>query len=312
MIGQATRILRHMGPSGLVAALVRSGRAAIARDLFGQRFVRRRIYDYEMWLDTRDRGISRTLILFGRRELEHRVMLEMLMKPGMIIFDIGANIGYYALMEHRLLRGSGKIIAIEPSQANANLLRRNLALNRIDDVTVLEAAVSDTDGDRDFYLAPESNLNTFHPDPQRSQAMRTVTVATTTLPALAKKYGAPNLVRMDVEGHEVEVLDGAMTEIEARRMSPSIIFEVHRRRYGPNHDFAKTLRRLFAAGYRVPLVGSSQESGTLALRERGYVASEPIRTDFMTRAIFRDIRPDDAIDLICTSGGVRTVVLARD
>ena len=310
MIARAAHIIRHKGVSGLVSAAASDMSAAIARDLLGRRFVRRRIYDYEMWLDTTDRGISRTLILFGQRELEHRRMLQLILKPGMTVFDIGANIGYYVLMENRLMGGTGKILAIEPSHQNAELLQRNLQLNDARNVTVLEAAVSDEPGTRDFFLAEESNLNTFHPAPQRKGALRTVAVKTTTLTSLAKEHGAPDLIRMDVEGHEVEILDAALPEIEAGRMAPMVIFEVHRRRYSPTHDFEQTLARLFAAGYTVPYVGSSQEEGTKLIESRGYRGDEPIETDFMTRVIFRDIKLKDATDFICHTGGVRTVVLA--
>jgi hypothetical protein len=89
-----------------------------------------------------------------------------------------------------------------------------------------------------------------------------------------------------------------------------LIFEVHRDRYSREHDFERTLRNLFACGYRVSYMGSSQQSGTEKLRALGYASSEEIRTDFMRRAIFQDIAEDDAIEIICRIGGARTVVLS--
>ena len=56
---------------------------------------------------TQDRGISRTLLLFGKRELEHRIMLQEIVKEGSRIFDIGANIGYYAVMEALMVGKEG-------------------------------------------------------------------------------------------------------------------------------------------------------------------------------------------------------------
>lgn len=65
----------------------------------GQRYVTRRIHGYRMILDLQDPGLSRGLMLFRTRELDHKVMLERFVRPGMQIFDIGGNIGYYPLME---------------------------------------------------------------------------------------------------------------------------------------------------------------------------------------------------------------------
>lgn len=309
MLRSAARIVRHKGIGVLFSASANLGRAAVARSFLGKRFIRKQVYDYKMWLDTHDPGISRTLILFGERELEHRWLMEQLVRPGMTVFDIGANIGYYVLMEHRLLKGTGRIVALEPSPQNAALLHRNLELNGTTNVTFLPAACSDVVGQRDFFIAAESNLNSFHPDSARVFT-NTVRVETTTLPQLAAKFGAPNLLRMDVEGHEVEILNAMMPEVASGRMRPVVIFEVHRRRYSPEHDFEKTLRGLFALGYRVTIVGSSMEEGTERIRALGYRPGRSFRTDFMTRTIFRDIKDEDAVSLICRTGGVRTVVLS--
>jgi FkbM family methyltransferase len=301
--------IRYVGVLGLLGTLFHRLRAAIARDVLNRRLIRRRVYDYEMLLDTRDRGISRTLIVFGRRELEHRILLQELVRPGMTIFDIGANIGYYALMESRFLNGAGHIVAIEPSVENARLLRANLCLNGVTDVTVLEAAVSDVEGERDLHLSPFSNLHSFHLL-EAAPGARSIRVRTTSIPALAREFGAPDLIRMDVEGHEVEILNGLIPALQPGTLAPTIIFEVHRSRYSAEHDFSRTLRSLFANGYRVSRLGSSQDSGTTRLRQLGYRGGAPITTDFTTRVIFRDIEPEHAVSVICETGGARTVVLA--
>jgi FkbM family methyltransferase len=303
------RLIGYVGVAGLAGVVYHGLRAAVARNVLGRRHIRRRIHDYDMLLDTRDRGISRTLILFGRRELEHRVMLQELIRPGMTIFDVGANIGYYVLMESRLLRGSGHIVAVEPCADNAGLLRRNLALNRVTAVTVVEAAVSDAEGRRELQLSPFSNRHSFHPVASQSDH-RSTRVRTTTVVALAREFGPPDLIRMDVEGHEVEILDALVPAIQPGALAPTIVFEVHRTRYSSDHDFSRTLRLLFEQGYRVALMGSSQASGTRRLMELGYRGGAPIPTDFTTRVIFRDIHPDHATDIICRTGGARTVVLA--
>jgi hypothetical protein len=171
--------------------------------------------------------------------------------------------------------------------------------------------VSDVEGDREIFLMAESNLNSFHADPDGRKPVARHRVSTTTVPAMAGKWGAPDLIRMDVEGHEVEILNAVLPEVATGKMSPTVVFEVHRRRYGPEHDFEKTLRGFFAQGYRVPWIGSSDESGTKRIVGMGYRPGESFHTDFMTRTLFENVDTEAAISLICKTGGVRTVVLAR-
>ena len=94
-----------------------------------QRFLKKRIHSYKMLLDLSDKGLSRSLLLFGTREVDHKILLEKIVTPGMNIFDVGANIGYYPLMELNLLNSTGQLIAIEPFPQNVSLLKQNLALN---------------------------------------------------------------------------------------------------------------------------------------------------------------------------------------
>ena len=95
-----------------------------------------------MYLDPKDRGISRTLLLFGERELDHKLILERIVKKNMKIFDIGANIGYYVLMESNLIGEKGKILAIEPVDKNIKLLRKNLKLNNNKITKTVQIAIS--------------------------------------------------------------------------------------------------------------------------------------------------------------------------
>ena len=298
---------------GLMRAVCGRLQAAAAR-LAGRRHLEKRIHDYRMQLDLDDRGLSRTLILFGKREREHQLMLERVLKPGMTVFDVGANIGYYVLMEARLVGPKGRIVALEPSPDNVDRLRRNLELNQVANATVLSKAVSDRPGRRRFFLADQSNLHTFHDTGSALPHLtgRSIEVDCTTVPELAAEFGAPDLIRMDVEGHEVEVLGGMVAAVEAGRLMPMVLFETHLSRYGAEHDLEAPLRRLFACGYRARLVASSQESGTARLEALGYAGGPRFSSDMTTRAIFENVADDDAVRLICETGGVRAVLLAKD
>jgi len=310
LVTSAAQAVRTRGLAATLRAGVNLGLAAVRRQVLGQRFAERPVHDYRMWLDLEDRGISRTLLLFGQREMEHKAMLERVLKPGMTVLDIGANIGYYALMELRLIGPGGRLIAVEPSPDNVALLRRNLALNGFTNVEIHQAAVSDAVTTREFFLSQMSNLNTFHVEGTAHLSGRTIDVETTTVPALMA--GRPlDLMRMDVEGHEVEVLGGLIPAVEAGEMAPMILFETHRSRYSPGHDMERPLRRLFALGYRTRLAGSSSQNGTALVESRGYRGGAPIVTDDVTRVVFEDISTDDTVDFVCRVGGLRTVLLSK-
>ena len=313
MLSSVIQILKHRGVIALISALKGIFVSALGR-LLGWRFVKRKIYDYSMWLDLHDRGISRGLLLFGNRELDHREMLRRIVDPGMTIYDVGANIGYYAIMESKLVGNNGRIIAIEPSPDNVTLLQKNLSLNSINNVEVITGAVSDRIGKASFHLSHQSNLNTFHAvgSGLKHLSGQSIDVETQTISALSNSFGPPDLIRMDVEGHEVAVLDGALEDIRSGKIRPLVIFETHLSRYNPENDMAATLRALFDLGYRVRLAASSWEEGSKIVETCGYKSEMSIRTDGNVRKIFTNINNADAISLICVTGGLRTVLLAGD
>ena len=313
MIANALRILRHKGVTGFLTAIYFLAKGNLYRHLLGRRIIEKKVYDYRMYLDLDDMGISRTLLLFGAREAEHMVILKRVLWPGMTVLDIGANIGYYVLMECQLVGPSGRIVAVEPAPNNLALLRRNIALNGCQNVTVLPKAISDTASRRTFYLSKMSNLSTFHPEGSGELHLsgEVLEVETETVVGIMARLGRPDLIRMDVEGHEVEIVTGMLEAIERGEMAPMILFETHLSRYGCDHDFEGPLRRLFACGYGVRFLASSSASGTKKIDARGYKGSQPIETDFLTRVIYEDVDHADAIDFICRIGGARTVLLQK-
>lgn len=312
LIKSAAITVRDRGIFVLIHAVVSLISAKLSKILLGKRFVIRKVNDYKMYLDNNDPGISRSLILFGTRELDHKIMLEKVLKKGMQVLDIGANIGYYVMMEHALIGKEGKVVAIEPSASNIELLKKNLELNGYDKVTVLSGAVSDESGEKEFFLAKHSNLNTFHPDSSASEFMsgESVKVKSYTVPELVAEHGAPDLIRMDVEGHEVNVINGMIDDIVAGKYRPMICFETHPSSYSKEHDIVPLLEKLFENGYEVPYLSSSWARGTKIINDRGYKGCDPIKTDGLTRVIYENVTHKDAIDFIAGVGCARTILLA--
>ena len=115
IISSIQEVARTRGIRALIVAIYNNCLAYSLSKVLGRRFIWRRVNDYLMMLDLEDKGISRTLLLFGTRELDHKYLLEQIIKPGMNIFDVGSNIGYYPLLELKLLNNTGRLLAIEPS-----------------------------------------------------------------------------------------------------------------------------------------------------------------------------------------------------
>lgn len=296
----------NRGASAITKAAFRSAQAAFYR-ASGGHYIERRIHDYKMVLDLHDPGISRALNLFGTRELDHKFILEKFLHPGMRVFDIGSNIGYYPLLELQLTSGMGNLICIEPVPENVELLRRNLELNGWHGVPIINAAVSNKVGNRILCLSDHSNLGSFHPiNPLIANGA--IQVETITIPQLAAKQGWPDLIRMDVEGHEVEILEGALDGLS--RHPAIIVFETHLDRY-TGRGFDSVLRALFHCGYHISMISSATDETAAKIAMRGYTGIKRMATDATYRTLFENIRNDDAIDLICHSGGVRTAVLAK-
>ena len=313
IISRIQEVSRTRGIRALIVAIYNNFLGYCLSNVLGRRFIWRKVNDYHMMLDLEDKGISRSLLLFGTRELDHKYLLEQIIKPGMNIFDVGSNIGYYPLLQLKLLDHTGSLLAIEPSASNVSLLRKNLRHNDpAHNVQIVEGAVSDESGTSTFHLSTQSNLGTFHPAGSASKHLSggVIDVQTFTIPELAIQHGPPDLIRMDVEGHEVEVINGMIEAIQQRKMRPIIIFETHLSRYTPDHNMEETLQRLFDSGYEIPLAATSWQKGTALLEAAGYYGGQPIPTDGVERVIVSNIKTTDAIDFICRKGGLRTVVLS--
>jgi FkbM family methyltransferase len=124
--------------------------------------------------------------------------------------DVGAHLGFYSLAvaaRHPEI----EVIAVEPAPENVEVLERNLRLHGIDRVRVLPAAASDEEGTRTFKIARASDSCGFY-DHHLAETLREVEVRTLTLDALLAERpdGAdlPTLIKIDTEGHELQVLDG--------------------------------------------------------------------------------------------------------
>lgn len=155
-----------------------------------------------------------------------------------IVWDVGANVGLYTLAAARRAR---RVVAFEPAPENVAALTRHVSINRLGNVEIVAAAVSNVDGTA--RLAAGASPSEFRLADQ-GESVRCVT-----LDAWRRASGAPapDVIKIDVEGAESTVLDGAAETIRSAR--PRIYLAVHDGQHRPCEE------RLRAWGYQLHVAG---------------------------------------------------------
>ncbi len=158
-------------------------------------------------------------------------MVDELVKPGEVVWDIGANLGLFTFAAANRAGPSGKIIALEPDPWLAGLLNRSCGLSerRMDaPVTLVQKAASDRAGTAIFHIAGRGRASNHLESGGSTQAggSRGIeSVATITLDLLLESVAAPSVLKIDVEGFEHQVLRGARSVLT--KAQPVIWCEVN-------------------------------------------------------------------------------------
>lgn len=211
-------------------------------------------------LDTK-RYIDREILNNGVFEPYATALVQQLLKPGMVVGDIGANFGYYTLQFGRLVGQSGYVYAFEPVSRYRKRLLEHLKLNDITNVEVINKALSNKIGKAQIYVGECSG--TFHwCAPKDAEEVQEVPV--TTFDAFVQEHKIQKLdfLKVDVDGHEPNFLQGAQNVLI--KFKPIMLFE-----------FCQ--ESLYAAG-------SAAWDLVDKLEDLGYVlVSTKSRTEFLTR-----------------------------
>ena len=160
------------------------------------------VFGNTMILDIRDRGACRQILLNGIREKQATEQLMKEIKNGMKILEIGANVGYYLLIESKL-NPDGKILAFEPDPRSFRILNMSVLLNNCRNVELKNIALGSKNGEIPFYLSEQWNLSGINAVSNSNKVM--VKIARLD-DVVNEKF---DYLRMDVEGYEFEILKGA-------------------------------------------------------------------------------------------------------
>jgi FkbM family methyltransferase len=247
-----------------------------------------------MVLDLSDVGISHELLLTGVHEAESTKQIRREIKSGMTILEIGANIGYYSLIEAQLVGEKGKIYAFEPSPINMKLLKTNIALNSLENIVeAYPYGVGSKTAKRKFYLMSKGNMSSFVPRKEDS-IIKTLDTIDVEVVSLDKFFGINSVsidyVRMDVEGFEFEVIKGMNRILTSEKCPMGLFIEIHSESLNNNGSSCKEfVNYVTNMGYKIKKAryrGKEEISvistdGLLnhSLREKGYWETFLIKND---------------------------------
>ncbi len=163
------------------------------------------------------------------------------LRPGDVVYDIGANVGFFTLIAAKMVGPTGRVYSFEPVPSTAQALRKNIALNRLTNVDVIEAAVGRSSGTGTLILGQSSLDARLDPDGGDGSGLAVPVVSIDDSPVDRH----PTFVKIDAEGAEFDVLDG-MRQTLATTPIPTILCELHQEGDRDEHlaAFASALRDL--------------------------------------------------------------------
>jgi len=265
-IEQKLRLFRHIGglqrvfksklQRWLVNAIIRSNRKLDIIAFLGRAWCRRvgwrLVCGPRVLIDQPQEFIQSEILLHGIYEPEVAAAILAVIHPGDLFLDVGANIGIHSLIA---AYHGARVHAFEPVPRLAKRLKINAAINRLESrITLFEFALSNKEGEAAFYVASrkdDGSHSLIKGVPATS--IETIIVKTTTLDHHLEKFGriTPALIKIDVEGAESLVLDGANITL-TRPERPILIIETGDRLAEVIGESARSvLGRLFDRNFRV-------------------------------------------------------------
>jgi FkbM family methyltransferase len=163
------------------------------------------------------------------------LMMCQLVEPGDLVVDVGANAGFFTALLGVLTGPTGRVLSFEPGANNLGRLKNNIALNKLANVTLIEQPASNVPGDITFFINSDDSggnalwdVGTFPGNVKSAAAPQSLTLRATTLDVEVERLGRgmPKLIKVDVEGAELQVLLGSAKMLAGCKV-PFVIAEYH-------------------------------------------------------------------------------------
>lgn len=204
----------------------------------------------------------------GTYEMELQEAIQHWVQPGQVVYDLGANVGYVSLLFARAVGPQGRVFAFEPLPANQDRLRQNLEHNPGLHVELILAAAAQRSGRAVFALHGSDDMGRLHADDNTQT--ETIEVDTIALDDFANAHSAPHLVKIDVEGAEVLVLQGMHSLL--RTAKPTLFIELHGYEAG-----RACWQLLIEASYKIQWMQAPYTpiAAVSALKKKSYIIARP-------------------------------------
>lgn len=276
----------------------------------------RKVNDYPMLLTFRESGISKGLMINRQRENVETEVVKRIVKPGMCILEIGANVGYYTILMAKLVGENGKIYSYEPYPPSIDILVRNIKLNKLNDIVEVQSlAVSSENTIQKLYLGKASNVHSLINYKTDDNDADYIEVETKDImEILVNTDRKIDLVRMDIEGHERELFNRLTSNIKAV-LPTRIFFEIHPLGdIDPDPTFTKPLTNMLELGYRPQLViSSSNLDAKKRFDELNYQPFKVIKVNTNTIYLYDDIKASDLLKVAARRPKItRAILLNRE
>jgi FkbM family methyltransferase len=189
--------------------------------------------------------------LLGTYEPEVQKVFTSLIKPGMTVYDVGANVGFLAVLAARLVGPGGHVICFEPLAVNIEAIRHNAAINSFANISIVPEALGTEDGVAEFLLFDDVGWGRLSDSgaPGLSSGSLTIPVRSLTTAIDEHHLPSPDVIKVDIEGGEIGMLEGSRNVLS--RCRPVLLIELH----GTNEPVDAILREQKYSAY---LLGESR------------------------------------------------------
>ena len=198
------------------------------------------------------------------------------LNPNDLFVDVGANLGLYTILAARVL-SQGRVVAFEPAPLVGSLLRLNVLLNNLRNVTLKSEALSDQVGQASFSVAVDSGFSSLR-GTERKETFEVLTVDVTSLDvALANIGRAPAVIKVDAEGAESMIIRGATSTLTNDKKRPRALLvecnDDNLRGYNSSRD--QLVQLLARYGYTpYSIVAGGQLRGGLTTENLAFIGTQ--------------------------------------
>jgi FkbM family methyltransferase len=165
-------------------------------------------------------------MILGTWEREMQDIFSRYLKPGNTVYDLGAHQGFLSIVAAHRVGNTGQVFSFEPFPYNFSFLKENIQVNNIKNIKTFQAAVSNHSGKIKFSNSVHDTANTYlSQSPTFSDTFLEVHAVSLDELIESKEITPPDFIKIDVEGAELDVLQGAQKLFSMH--SPVVYLETH-------------------------------------------------------------------------------------